>query len=151
MPVPVPATPYDPWRAVEARPDLTLVWTSVAAIMGGGFTVRRRGHTLIALDPELSARHRRAALTHELVHDERGGVPDADRVPDAWGAIVAREERAVDREVVRRLAPAPTLRATVVQLLGSHGAVTAEAVADELDLPEHLAALALADLRAGRA
>jgi hypothetical protein len=48
------------------------------------------------------------------------------------------------------LAPGPTLRAAVARLLGSQGAVTAEALADELDLPEHLAALALEDLRQGR-
>lgn len=141
-----PHAPYDPWPVVEARPDVTVAWTPVARYMGGGFTIRRDGHTIIALDPDLPVVHRRAALTHELVHDERGGVHDPADGPDAWGAVVAREERAVDREVVRRLAPRPAVLAAVRRLLGDHGWVTARALADELELPEHLAALALDEL-----
>lgn len=141
-----PTAPYDPWPVVEARADLTVAWTPVARYMGGGFTVRRRGHTIIALDPDLPVVHRRAALTHELVHDERGGVHDPTDGPEAWGAVVAREERAVDREVARRLAPRPTVLDAVRRLLVDDGSVTARTLADELELPEHLAALALDEL-----
>lgn len=145
------SAPYDPWVAAEDRDDLTVAWTPLAAHMGGGFSVRRRGHSLIALDPSLADGARRAALTHELVHDERGGIVDPPGAPQAWRAVVAREEATVERESARRLAPAEVVGPAMAALAASDGGVTARALGHELELPEHLAAVAIAEAMGERA
>lgn len=139
-------TSYDPWVAVDRRSDVILAMTPVAAIMGGAFTARRDGRTVIAIDPALGDGERRAALTHELVHDERGGLHDAPDAPALWSAVVCREERAVEHEVARRLAPSDAVRLLARELAASNGGVTARELAAELELPERLARLALEQL-----
>lgn len=135
---------FDPWRVADGRADLTVAFTPVASLLGGAFVARRDGHSVIALDPALSDGGRRAALTHELVHDERGGVADPPDAPTAWAAVVDREERRVDREVVRRLAPTDRVAPLLAEMAAGGGGVTAAELAHELELPEHLAALAIA-------
>ena len=84
---------YHPWR----RFQLEAAWTLTFAALPHG----RRGVVdfwarTVALDSRLRQVERRCTICHELVHIERGPLPDDDR-------LAAREESEVEREVARRL------------------------------------------------
>lgn len=82
---------WHPWRALRRRPDITLVFEDP----GPGALGRVDYDTAtITLHPRLLQAERRATLTHELVHLERG---------PAVRGHEAREERAVEIEAARRL------------------------------------------------
>ena len=100
-----PAEPFDPWTAALGHDDLLVALHPVARLMGGGFHVRRGPISVIVLDPDLDGPHRRAVLTHELVHHERGGAVERPGIPTTLEVLVGREERRVDREATDRLVP----------------------------------------------
>ncbi len=106
----------------------------------------RRGDTqAILVGRHLDPVERLAALAHELVHLERGGVTDC--------LDEAKEERAVDRIVAGRLVPENELEALIEVLVEMEGGVTAEMVAEEFEVPTAVARRAMAELvhrRAGR-
>lgn len=84
---------YHPWRHFRALARWTLIWADLPA--------KRLGETgwldgTVTLDKHLLQTERRCTICHELVHIERGPVPDDDR-------LAAREESTVEREVARRL------------------------------------------------
>jgi hypothetical protein len=97
-------------------------------VCGGGVIAWVDGRTIILVDDALGLEERRVALAHELVHDERGGpLPsDVDQV------LVAREERRVDDEVARRLAPADELFAVAFRADELGVGVEAWEVAEQL-------------------
>jgi hypothetical protein len=137
---------FDPWRAAEHHDDLIVVLHPVAALMGGGLHTRRGGVGVIVVDPALGGPDRRAVLTHELVHHERGDV-DRAGVPPTWQAMVDREERAVDREVARRLVPPDELAALVAERAGLDAGIGPAEVVDHFDVPPWVAVLALEQQR----
>ena len=91
---------WNPWAALRARPHITLHQQLLRG-QRGLWIPRADGTADIYLDVRLSRRERRCVLAHELVHDERG-IAYTQNTPRA---LVQVEERAVDREVVRRLVP----------------------------------------------
>jgi hypothetical protein len=95
----------------------------------------------IVIDPDLDPVHRRAALAHELVHDERGMVR-LDGAPAELGVIVGREERRVDTIVAERLVHADDL-AELVRTRVEVEPITASVVADEFSVPVAVALEAL--------
>jgi hypothetical protein len=133
---------WDPWNELASRRHIVLAFDPIAKLGGGGVYARRGRRAAIVLDPELSRRDRRAALAHELVHDERGGVVDAPDSPPLWAAVVAREEQRVDKIVATRLVPAAALHAWLARRV-TVGAVSCDEVAEEFDVPDRVAALAL--------
>lgn len=129
------AETWNPWRALRDREHLRLGFHSAARHLGGGLYQRcSDGRAVVILDPALPRRERNAALAHELVHDERGGIPDG-----APQHLVAKEEAAVDRIVTRRLVPPDQLAEFVTRRL-TVGPVTAADIADEFDVPHQIAA-----------
>ncbi len=134
---------FDPWRAAEQQDDLILALDPVAALMGGGFHAWRNGIAVIVVDPTMPAVDQRAVLTHELVHHERGGAVERVDAPPAWLLMVDREERAVDREVARRLVPSAELWALIAERAADGGGVDAAEVADHFDVPRWVAVLAI--------
>jgi hypothetical protein len=104
----------------------------------------------IALGAHLDQAGRRCALTHELVHHERGGGCSWSRQPDSWAVVVARDEAAVDQEVARRLVPVDQLRDLVTLLTDFGEGVEARHVAEEFDVTVHIAEIALRLLALGR-
>lgn len=82
-------------------------------------------------------------LGHELVHLERGIGIEGRLVPEAWRAVVAREETTVEREVARRLLPLGELKLFVAARLMDDEPTTVLDVAEEFDVTEALAAIAL--------
>ena len=134
---------FDPWRAAERHDDLILAQHPVAALMGGGFHAWRGGIGVIVVDPGLAGPDRRAVLTHELVHHERGDGVDRLDAPPTWQALVDREERAVDREVARRLVPPIELAALVAERSALDDGIGAVEVAEHFDVPPWVASLAL--------
>jgi hypothetical protein len=134
---------FDPWLAAERHDDLILAFDPVAALMGGGFHAWRHGVGVIVVDPSLAGADRRAVLTHELVHHERGGAVERADAPPAWLPMVDREERAVDREVARRLVPSSELWTLVTERDAGGGGVDAAEVADHFDVPRWVAELAI--------
>ena len=84
---------YHPWRRFRGLARWTLTQTTLPGDLAG-LTIWPAG--VVALDCRLSQVERRCTICHELVHIERGPVPDDDR-------LAAREESTVEREVARRL------------------------------------------------
>jgi hypothetical protein len=139
------------WADLAKRPHIVLAWGAIDGAsaliedLGGGW---RR----ITLDARLDRRARRAALAHELVHDERGILFDAD----CPAGLVEIEERAVRAEVTRRLVPPVALGDLVATSIEAGHQVTWRTVADTFDVPrdiatEALLALARAHHPSGRA
>jgi hypothetical protein len=92
-------TRWHPWRTLRdhhADVDVICRYRLPERIMG--MQLGRR----IWLCATLTQAERRCTLTHELVHRERGPVPNAP-------AAAAREERAVDEISARRLITMPAL------------------------------------------
>lgn len=84
---------YHPWRRFNAQAAWTLTF--------GDLPHGRRGRTdfwtnSVTLNRRLKQVERRCTICHELIHIERGPLPDDDR-------LAAREESKVEREVARRL------------------------------------------------
>jgi hypothetical protein len=142
--------PFDPWRALEEHEDVRLAFDPVARLLGGGFHVRRGGAALIVLDPGLDREMATVVLTHELVHHERGGGVDRPGRPAGLATVAAREERAVDREVARRLVPSDELERVVDELVAGAGSADATAVGAHFGVPPAVAQLALEHLRLER-
>jgi len=144
------AAHYDPRSAIDARPDLVLVFDEVAGLMGGGLHTRRGSVGVIVVDPQLEGADRRAVLTHELVHHERGDAPAGADPPAGLELLADREERAVDAEVARRLVP-PHLLQALVEPVDRHGSedasgIGAAEVAEHFDVPLAVAHRALEQL-----
>jgi hypothetical protein len=137
---------FDPWLAVDEHPDLSVLFDPVAGLMGGGFHVRADERAVIVLDPGLDATMRRAVLTHELVHHERGGGPGRPDAPATLDLLVERDERAVDAEVARRLVPVDELDRVVAELVAGCGGASVTDVATHFAVPTSVAHTALAQL-----
>ncbi len=84
---------YHPWRHFRAFTQWILLQADLPTGIHG-LTQWPAG--TVTLDRRLSQVQRRCTITHELVHIERGPVPDDD-------VLAAREESAVEQEVARRL------------------------------------------------
>ena len=133
---------WRPWRALRERPDIDFRLADFPDGPVRALFVRCGDRKLILIDRRLSPVDRLAALAHELVHIERGGISDC--------FDVCLEERRVDSIVASRLVPVTEL-AQLVQLLAElEGGVTAEMVADEFEVPIAVARRALRQLAASR-
>lgn len=141
----MPST-WDPWRELRHRSHIIFEFDSVAKLGGGAIYARRGTMAAIVIDPDLPRRDRRAALAHELVHDERGGIVDHTHSPATWAAVVQREERRVDDVAASRLVPLDQLDAWARRRV-SAGPIYAIDVADEFDVPSRVALVAIRLLR----
>jgi hypothetical protein len=143
------AARYNPWRDLRRRAHLELAWAELDGARGVivGYGPQR----VVYLDHRLRRRDRAAVLAHELVHDERGILYDHTTPP----ALVDKEEVTVERIVARRLVPGDELRRLVAGRTADGDPVDARLVADEFDVADDVAELALEllrlDLRAGAA
>lgn len=120
------AETWNPWRALR---DLDAVELWFAPLDGcRGLWLRIGGRDEIYLEETLDRRERREVLAHELVHVERGlGHPDVNPL------LTEKDEAAVWREAIRRLAPPEVIGA--LRRRGEQGEpVTVDDLADELDL-----------------
>lgn len=120
---------WNPWRALRAREHIRLDWLWLNAGMRGYIEDDPPGRRIV-LARGLSQPERRAALAHELVHDERGLLPQWAPV-----SIRAKDERAVDAEVARRLVPADELAEFVLERLSIDEPVTAACIAERFGVP----------------
>lgn len=139
---------WDPWAEAEQREHLDIVDHPCAADAGGGIHIAVDDRAVIVLDPDLPAELRRAVLTHELVHDERGGSCAHPGMPPSWAAVVARDEWAVEREAALRLVPLDDLRPWVAQRLEVGECVSVDDVARRWGVPRRAAAVVLGLLAA---
>ncbi len=130
---------WNPWRALRARRHLVLEWVELER--GGGQLQDHGDHRVVQLDYRLDRIDRNAVLGHELVHDERG-IFYCPTTPDA---LIEKEEHAVNVILAGRLLP-PEELAVFVDVLAEFEPVTAQAVAFEFDVPEHIAQRALEHL-----
>ena len=134
--------PFDPLRAIAERDDVVLSFHPVARLMGGGFYARAGELGIIVVDPDLPGEDRRAVLTHELIHHERGGELPGD-ASARTAAFIAGDERSVDREVASRLVPPPLLDQFVRAASRAAIPVGPIEVADHFEVPIGVAARAL--------
>lgn len=135
--------PFNPWAELRDRQHIVFSLVALPAATGGAVYWPKDDRAAILIDPALTRRERRAALAHELVHDERGGGAECVGMPATWDAVVTRAEAAVDNEVARRLVPADELHrfcACQVEIAGHVGALE---VAEHFDVPEGVAGRAL--------
>jgi hypothetical protein len=118
---------WHPWRALRERPHIIFAREPLPAACGGAVIAWAAESTLIVVDDALGLDERRVALAHELVHDERGSMPaGADAV------MIAREERRVEDEVARRLAPVEDLALLAFEADAAGAGWTAADVAERL-------------------
>lgn len=141
-------TSWDPWAELERRPHITSAVAPLPAETGGGFYARwPDGDAVVVVDAGRSRVEQAAILTHELVHDERGGgCPCAEDAPPGWQAVVAREEAHVARVTARRLVPTDELSSFVQRVVELDEAVTSVDVAEAFTTTERTAHMALVDL-----
>lgn len=144
-----PHAPLGPLAELERRPQITSAVSPLPVATGGGFYARwPDGDAVVVVDAGRSRIEQTAILTHELVHDERGGgcpcIPDA---PPEWHAVVAREEAHVARQTARRLVPPEELVSFVERVVELDEAVTSIDVAEAFATTEGAAHVALSELR----
>ena len=107
----------NPWRELRRRTHILFQRRSLPDGVDGWISPGGEGEkTVIFVSDRLDYAGRRAVLVHELVHDERGGGAGWVGQPVTWDAVVVRDERAVDREVARRLIPVEELAALVAAM-----------------------------------
>lgn len=97
-------TAENPWRELRRRQHLVFRLAELPAGLRAVYWPRGNRAAII-IDRSLSRVERRAALVHELVHDERGGGAARTGMPACWSAVVARDETIVENEVAHRLVP----------------------------------------------
>ena len=131
---------WQPWIELRHRPDIAVLLVDFPAGPVRALCVIRGSTRIVLIDRELSDLDRRAALTHELVHIERGSVP-----AEAPGWAVAKEERHVDRIAARRLVPAGELR-RFVEARTTIGPVSALDIAEQFDVSVPVAIRACEEL-----
>lgn len=136
---------WNPWRTLCEREHIALEWEHLPAGLDAWWAPLAGGYAVIALAMQLSRRGRSCALSHELVHDERG-LTTSDMPP----ALASKEEWHVERISASRLVPPDELAAVVRRIVDCGEGVTAEAIADEFDVTVDVARLALALLSASR-
>jgi hypothetical protein len=134
---------WKPWQALREREHLVFALERLPAGTGGAVYARRQARGAIVIDPGLGRRQRKAALAHELVHEERGGGCDHPGMLPTWHPVVGRDENAVQDEVARRLVPLDELLAFCRRQAEVEGAVEAWEVAEEFDVPDTVARRAL--------
>jgi hypothetical protein len=137
-------TRWNPWQALRERTHIRFKLDRLPDGLGAVYG-RRGERAAIIIDSRLDQTERRAALAHELIHDERGPAPID--VPASWRPVLVKEESAVNREVAMRLVPLDTLAIYVGSLAEMGRGVTALEVAAEFDVPEEIATRALLTLR----
>lgn len=133
------------WSELRRRTHIDLVFTWLAG-HDGRIEDLGDGRRLISIDARLGRLERRAALSHELVHDERGIFYD-DRTPPA---LVRKEEAIVEAESIRRLVPLDELDQLVTAREIDDGCVTWRDVADWFEVPRDVAEHALSALHRRR-
>ena len=134
---------WNPWRALRARDHIDFFLAPLPFQLRAVLWPRGE-RSAIVIDPSLTRQERSAALAHELVHDERGGGCGCpEDAPPAWRPVAVREERAVSREVARRLLPVGPLMAFVAARVEAGDSVTPATVAEEFDTTEDVARVAL--------
>ena len=126
---------WNPWRALRDQPEISFWFAPLAGERG--LWERVLGHDTILIDETLGRRERRCVLAHELIHAERGIGHLL-----ASDATMEKEEELVRREVARRLVPPDELRDFLDRRLALDP-ITAADIADEFDVDEDVAALAL--------
>ncbi len=134
---------WNPWRALGERRHVEFDLVELPMVAGGGLYWPQEGWAAILVDRSLPRRLRRAALAHELIHDERHGGAGAPGMPSTWRPVVARDERRVDDEVARRLVPPDELRYLLECLTGMGLPVETWDVARQFDVPDDVAQRAL--------
>lgn len=129
---------WNPWRVLRARTHLELGW-SWFNVGRGRIEQLAGGRRRITLQADLGRRLRSQVLGHELVHDEL----DLLWPPDAPLPLVEKGERLVERINAERTIPIGALEGFVRRRVDSDLPVTALDVAEEFDVTEELAGLAL--------
>lgn len=137
------AETYNSWSALRAQPHVTLVRARLPDSPGGAVCATwSDGSAVIVIDPSLGRRARHAALAHELVHLERGGACAGSPF------FATKEERAVWREVARRLVPDDRLSELIMRAESLDEPLTPHMVSEEFDCTHYVAELALTLRRA---
>lgn len=134
---------WNPWRELRRREHIEFGLCPLPATTGGAIYWPRGSWAAIVIDPALSREERSAALTHELIHDERGGGVHWPGAPASWRPRAAIDERQVDDEVARRLVPAGALLRFARTTVEMGVTVDASTVAEEFEVPEPVAERAL--------
>jgi hypothetical protein len=134
---------WHPWAELRRREHLVFALKRLPGVTGGAVYGRRGARAAILIDPELGRRQRKAALAHELVHDEGGGGCEYEGMLPTWHPVVSRDENRVHDEVARRLVPLAELEAFCQHRADVDGGVEPAEVAEEFDVPWEVAARAM--------
>lgn len=139
------AAEWRPWRALRGLDDVELELCDLPGEARAIYAQRGEDRAIL-IDRRLSPTERLAALAHELVHLERGGGCHQRGAPAPLAIDARKEERRVDDEVARRLVPFGDLAEFVDMLIDCGETVTVALVADEFDVTEGCARIAMEQL-----
>lgn len=128
---PAPVTPWDPWKTLTAREDITLYYAWLPPGLQGTVDQTRDGWK-ITLEATLDRVTRRCVLAHELIHVEREII-----VGPRLSMI--REEAIVHSETARRLVPPSMLETLIDQRRSLGKGVDARLIAKEFDVAKDVA------------
>lgn len=136
------------WSELRSRAHIVFRLDARLPEAAGGAAYWPRGDRVaLIVDKKLGPRERKAAVAHELVHDERGGACQGEGMPTMWEAVVAREERHVEREVANWLVPLDQLVEFIQQHVSAEQVgVTVWEVAEAFEVPDYVAERALREL-----
>ena len=110
-----------------------------------GACARVDGQVVVVVDKALPRVDRTAVLCHELEHLRRGGGCPTAGMPEAWWAVWARDELAVDQAVAAELVPAVELDVWLGRRDTVDEPTLVVDVAEAWEVTPRLAALALED------
>lgn len=129
------------WGELRRRPNLELEW---AWLPGRNAEIEEYadGSRVITLGLGQDPCDRRAALAHELVHDDTGLLFE----PDTPAYLVSKGEMFVDRETARRLVPIDELEVAVKRAVLDGECVGWREVADWFEVPRYVAEEAMRQL-----
>lgn len=139
----------NPWAELRRRPHLVFGRAPLPADVDAVYWPRG-DQAAVILDIELGRVERKAALAHELVHDERGGGVCLEGMPEMYATIARREELRVGRIAARHLVPVDELRAFIAARVSPElEGVTLLEIAEEFDVTEAVARRAVELLARG--
>lgn len=137
-----------PWRALRERPNIEFGLCDLPAGLRAVY-VTEGPYAAILIDRKLSPVERLAALAHELVHAERGHVCVDPSAPPELRVLTRREEHRVHGIVADWLVDPDELQRFVDQRTSLGEGTRAIDVADEFEVPAHVAYTALERLASG--
>lgn len=139
---------WNAWQAADLAHHIAVRLCPLPPETGGGAHAAYPDGHVVLIDDQLDGPDRHDTLAHELVHVERGALPQP--IPRRLEHLVAREERCCWDIVADRVIPPAVLAAWCDRQTALGHAVGVNEVVDEFGVSRRVAEVALENLRRRR-